>query len=121
MYNYFDLVGKGQSTTQNHRGSRVKTRELSGNTRVAPGHVIVLQQVTPGTRHRPGLSEVKETMLVVDGPTDCTCEPIRVNASRSCVAPFIGKRLGHVAAVILPGKKSIKLKLTSIQEVLPDE
>lgn len=99
----------------------MKTRELSRNARVKAGDVIVLQRVIRGKRHAPGLDDVKETIRVVAGPTDCTCEPKRVSVKAPRIAPFIDERRGHIATISLPGKDPIKLKLVSIQEMIEEE
>lgn len=95
----------------------VRTRPVSANTRLQVGHVAVIQEVLRGRK----LSDVRETYLITADKADCDCQPKRLPPTAVRVRDFVGQRKGHAKKVVLPSAKTVRLKLMSIEEVLPDE
>lgn len=95
----------------------MKTRPLSRNARLSCDHVATFREVLSGGK----LSDDKETYLIVDGPTNGQCSPIKANCRVPRIAPFMGQRQGHVAPYFPPGGKDpVKLKLVEIAIIVPE-
>jgi hypothetical protein len=72
-------------------------------------------------RFREGVSEVEEVYLAVEFThRQPACEALIARYDDYRVRPFIGKKLGTVATVEMPGGKKVRKRLTEIRKIVQE-